>query len=399
MMMTPRQRLLTALRGGIPDRVPCYPSIIRWVRYHAGSPCPRHQLQLAEQFGLDLIVLYGQYVWQSVSNDYVYAPGGNGAGTALGLYGDLPDVNVDLRIQNMSDHVRTHRTFRTPSGILQDVIQWARPNVGYGDGPNPHRVEPLVKDRADLDALRHLYPPPRRDLLADIPLLLREAGDGALVAATDATGPGAWGMETLGPEGMLCASVTDPDLLRGVCRLAADAHLRNLRAMLEQGLEAVFDSWFQCGPSVGWSPQTYATVFLPLVREAVRLTHEFEALYIYQDDGRQQELIPHLVDAGVDAISGLQPPPVGDAMLADIKQQFGDRVALVGGLDPCYTFDRGSPAAVRQAVAQAVAAAADGGGFVLGTAEAVAPETPAACLHAMAAAAAEFGTYTEGIGS
>ena len=262
LQMTPRERLLTALQGGVPDRVPCFPSIIRWLRHHHGCTCPRHQLELAEQFGFDLIVNYGQYVWQSVSDDYVYAPGGGYGYSACGLYGDLPDVNVELRVENREKHVWTHRSFHTPAGDLHDVIQWARPDVGYGDGPNPHRVEPLVKTRADLDALSYLYPEPRKDLIADIPILLDEIGDRAVVAAVDCTHAGSWGLEPLGPEGMLIASITDVELLKGVCRLAQDVHLRNLKAMLEQGIQVVYDSWFQCGPSVGWSPNTFQEIFL-----------------------------------------------------------------------------------------------------------------------------------------
>ena len=28
--MTPRERLMTALRGGVPDRVPCFRKTVRW---------------------------------------------------------------------------------------------------------------------------------------------------------------------------------------------------------------------------------------------------------------------------------------------------------------------------------------------------------------------------------
>ena len=63
--MSPRQRLLTALRGGRPDRVPCSPHIIRWIRHHWGCTCPDHQAKLADDFGLDLPIQYGAlYVYQ-----------------------------------------------------------------------------------------------------------------------------------------------------------------------------------------------------------------------------------------------------------------------------------------------------------------------------------------------
>jgi hypothetical protein len=393
--MTPHERLMTALRGGVPDRVPCNLAITRWIRYHYGCTCPRHQLKIAMDLGLDLIIQFGSYVWQSVSNDYIYAPGGGHAHSADGAYGDLSDVDVMTRVENHIKDVLYHRTFETPAGKLSDVIQWSRPNMGFGDGPNPHRVEPLVKSLDDLPALRYLYPPPRRDLLADIPLAIEDIGDRAVVAAYDCIHVGGWGVESLGPENMLIASLGDAKLLKGVCRISQDAHLRNLRAMLEQGLKVVVDSWFQCGPSVGWSPATFEQVFLPLIQESVALAHEFDALYVYQDDGRMRDIIPHLVEAGVDALSGLQPPPVGDVVLRETKENWGSRVALVGGLDPCYSFDRGSPEAVQTAVRQAIADAAAGGGYVLTTAEAVDPVTTVECLSAAVQAAKDYGRYLD----
>jgi uroporphyrinogen-III decarboxylase len=251
----------------------------------------------------------------------------------------------------------------------------------------------LVKKQADLDALSYLYPEPRMDLIADIPLLLDEVGDRAIVAAVDCAHAGSWGLEPLGPEGMLIASITDVELLVGVCRLAQDVHLRNLKAMLEQGIQIVYDSWFQCGPSVGWSPNTFQEIFLPLIKEAVDLVHEFGAIYIYQDDGKMRDIIPLVVQAGVDVLSGLQPPDVGDVVLKDLKAQFGAQVALLGGLDPVYTFDMGTADDVRAAVRQAICDAGTDGGYVLGTGEAVAPHTPAESLRTAAQAARDYGVY------
>jgi len=394
-VMSPLERLMTALRGGIPDRVPCSLSIMRWVRYHYGCTCPRHQLKMATDFGLDLIVQFGSYTWQSVSNDYIYSPGGGHAHSPSGFYGDLDGVDVEVRIENRDNDVLYKRTFKTPAGELHDVIQWSRPNKGYGDGPNPHRVEPLVKSLKDLEALQYLYAAPRRDLLAEIPLVLEEIGNRALLAAVDCTQAGGWGVESLGPENMLIASINDLELLKGVCRISQNAHLRNLRAMLEKGLQVVYDSWFQCGPSVGWSPATFQNVFLPLIRESVGLAHEYDAIYIYQDDGRMKDIIPFLVEAGVDAVSGLQPPPVGDVVLGNAKSQYRGRVALVGGLDPCYSFDLGTPESVQKAVRHAIAEAGPGGGYILSTAESIDPMTSAECLHAAVQAARDYGQYEQ----
>ncbi|MFB3903701.1 MAG: uroporphyrinogen decarboxylase family protein [Acidobacteriota bacterium] len=388
-----RERLLTAFRGGCPDRVPFSPSIMRWIRYHYGCTCPLHQLKLAEDLDLDLLICYGLYVWRTVRNDYVYTPAGGHAYAASGLGGDLPGVTLELKVENRPDEVWFRRTFKTPEGQLGDVLRWARPDRGYGDGPNPVRVEPLVKSRDDLPALRHLFPPARRDVVADLPLLLDQVGERALVAAYDNTHPGGWGLEALGEEGRLIASVEDPDLVLAVARYCQDVHLENLRLMLEQGVKAVFDSWSLAGLSMGWSPNFYRRVFLQFVSETARLVHDYRAIYIYHDDGRMRDLIPLLLDAQVDVISGLQPPEVGDVGLREAKELAGGRAALFGGLDPCYTFDLGSAEKVTAAVKKAIEEAASGGGYVVGTAEGISPSTPLESLRAGVAAVKRYGRY------
>jgi uroporphyrinogen decarboxylase len=133
------------------------------------------------------------------------------------------------------------------------------------------------------------------------------------------------------------------------------------------------------------------------VKEAADLAKSYGAIYIYQDDGKMRDILPAIVEAGVDVASGLQPPEVGDVDLAEAKKLYGNRIALMGGLDPVYTFDMGSPERVRDAIRGTIEAAAAGGGFVVGLAEALDPgKTSAASISAAAEAVAELGTYDSG---
>jgi uroporphyrinogen decarboxylase len=229
--------------------------------------------------------------------------------------------------------------------------------------------------------------------VADIPLLLREVGDRAVVAAYDCANAGGWGLDVLGIEDRLVFSLREPELLRDACRIMQDAHLQNLRAMLEQGIEVVFDSWFQCGLSVGWSPRCFTDIFLPLIAETARLAHEYGAVYIGYDAGKMMATIPLLIEAGVDVIAGLQPPDIGDVVLSEAKARFGDRVALMGGLDPVYLLQWGTPERIRETVKQAIAEGGPGGGYVLHTAMSPDPQTTPECLRAAVQAVHDFGVY------
>lgn len=376
--MTSKERILAAVALEEVDRLPVMPNIIRWIRGNYGCPCEMHQFQACREFGFDPMIMYGLYLNTPISSDYVYRPDGG--------YRDLPGVNIDIRVENHQDRTIHIRKFKTPDGILTDRVVWSRPGMGYGDGPNPHREEPLVKTLDDIPALRHLYPLPRKNFPSDLNLFSEILGDDGIVEYLEASNAGAWGMESLGPDNMLMCAVENKPLLLAVLRVCQDQHLRNLKAVLEAGQKHIAVSWFQCGPSVGWSPENIKEFFWPLIRESVELVKHYGGTYRYQDDGKMAGMIPDLVELGVDIISGLQPPPVGDCVLSDIKAKFGDQVCLMGILDPIYTFERGNADTVRRGVEELHAQAPDGRGLIVGTAEAFGPETPPECLHALSQA-------------
>ncbi|MDP7396425.1 MAG: uroporphyrinogen decarboxylase family protein [Lentisphaeria bacterium] len=374
--MTPRERLLAAFSCGEVDRPPVMPNFTRWIRGRTGSTSELQFIESSEQFGFDPIIMYAAYFNHPLSSGYVYRPD-------EGSYRDLPDVNVDLRVENYRDHTVHIRRFETPAGPLTDRISWSRPGMGYGDGPNPHRDEPLVKSMDDVEALKFLYPLPRQDVISDLRLWEEIVGGRAVVEFLAADNAGGWGMESLGPEMMLMSAIENKDLLKAVLRVCQDQHLRNFKAVLEAGHKHFCVSWFQCGPSVGWSPANIEEFFLPLIRESVELVSSYGACYRFQDDGKMLDVIPHLVDLGTDIIGGLQPPPIGDCDFGEIMRRWGGKACFMGGLDPVHVMERGTPELVRSEVHKLLSSAGDGRGVVVSTAEAFGPEAPEENLCAL----------------
>ena len=383
--MTPRQRIEAAFARQEVDRPPVWPNFIRWIRGNRGCASEIQQLFVGEEFGYDPLIMYGLYLNVPISSDYVYRP------DSIGGYRDLPGVNSEILVASRPDRTVYYRTFETPDGRLTDRIVWALPNKGHGDGPNPHREEPLVKSIDDVAALRHLYPEPRPGCLDELRYFTEMVGHRGVVEYLDGTNAGSWGMESLGPERMLTSAIEDKRLLHAVLDVCGEAHLRNVKAVLESGHKHIAASWFQCGPSTGWSPAHIEEFFLPHIRNSVELARDYGATYRYQDDGKMAEMIPHLVEMGVDVIGGLQPPPLGDCDFAELKREYGDKACLIGGLDPVYTFEFGTPQRVEQAVKRLFEQAEDNRGIIVGTAEAFGPETPVECLHALAESVRRYG--------
>ena len=382
--MTSRERILAAYAREAVDHPPVCPNLIRWIRGHHGCACEMHQLQVMEKYRFDPLIEYGKYLNDPICSDYVYRP------DAAGGYRDLPGVTAELRVENHHDRTIHIRSFDTPDGVLTDRIDWPRPNVGYGDGPNPHRVEPLLKSTQDLAALRHLYPQPKTGFTEDLRFFTEMVGQRGLVEYFEASNAGSWGMESLGPENMLLCAAENPELLKGALRICQEQHLRNLKVVLESGHMHHAVSWFQCGPSVGWSPPHIREFFFPLIREGVELVHSYGGTYRFQDDGKMRQAIGELIEMGVDVIGALQPPDTGDCMIGEIKRTYDGQACFLGGLDPTYTFELGSSEKVRQAATDYLDQIGDGKGVVIATAEAFGPETPEQCLYEWTRTVSEY---------
>ena len=150
--MTSRERLLAAFVCQEVDRPPVWPGFLRWIRGNRGSASEIQQLFVMEEFGFDPLITFGMYLNQPIASDYVYRPDSPGG------YRDLPGVSTDVRVERRKDRTVHYRKFHTPDGVLSDRISWPLPNIGYGDGPNPHREEPLVKSLDDIEAIPAIFP-------------------------------------------------------------------------------------------------------------------------------------------------------------------------------------------------------------------------------------------------
>ena len=103
----------------------------------------------------------------------------------------------------------------------------------------------------------------------------------------------------------------------------------------------------------------------------------------YHCCGALREIIPDLIEIGVDVLNPIQCNCRGmDAL--ELKRDFGDRLAFMGGVDTQGLLPRASVDDVRKATAALVEGmTSDGGGFILAASHTVPPETPIDNIFAM----------------
>ena len=91
--------------------------------------------------------------------------------------------------------------------------------------------------------------------------------------------------------------------------------------------------------------------------------------------GSVAEIIPDLIEIGLDVLESVQPEPAGMNPY-ELKRKFGDRITFWGCLGSQSTVQFGTPAEIKAEVKRLTETMARGGGYILAPAKSLQPGTP-----------------------
>jgi uroporphyrinogen decarboxylase len=177
-----------------------------------------------------------------------------------------------------------------------------------------------------------------------------------------------------------------------------EMHLANLEAFLGavgSSIDIILfgdDLGMQNGPQM--SPAMYAEFFQPRHAQMWRRAKELADVKVQLHCcGGVRPLLPHLIDAGLDAINPVQISCVGmDA--AELKADFGDRLTFWGGgCDTHKILAKGTPGEIRDHVRRQMEVLKPDGGFVFQQVHNILADVPAENIIAMFDAVNEFREY------
>ncbi|MHB8892976.1 MAG: uroporphyrinogen decarboxylase family protein [Candidatus Limnocylindrales bacterium] len=133
-----------------------------------------------------------------------------------------------------------------------------------------------------------------------------------------------------------------------------------------------------------FSPATYRALVKPLQRELFSFIRaRTSARVFFHSCGAVRELIPDLIEIGVDILNPVQVSATGMDS-AELKREFGrDLVFWGGGVDTQRVLGGGTPGEVRAEVRRRMADLREGGGFVFAAVHNVQPNVPPENLVAM----------------
>jgi len=158
-----------------------------------------------------------------------------------------------------------------------------------------------------------------------------------------------------------------------------------------QVIEMADDFGMQTGPQI--SVEMYRKYFKYRHKEVWDHIHNLTDAKIYLHScGAVSDLIDDWIEVGLDIIESLQPKAKG--MQAEkLKERFGGRIVLWGGLDVQEILPFGTPREVEAEVKRIIEIFAPGGGYVFSPAHVIQPDVPVENIIAMFDAAVKYGKY------
>jgi len=356
--MTSKERVLTAIHLAQPDRVPIDLLPNRWVeeRLHCDLGTHTHR-ELLERLCCDVVDLRGVA-------DPVYR-------------GPVP-FSRDLG-----------------DGVRENIWGWRQKTVPTATGPEEQFVEfALATATTTEELLRHPWPSPDWFDFSEIAARLEPWRDFAVMAS----GPSVFQHPTFlrRSDNLLMDMAAEPDMAHFLMDRFTDYYLAYFDRMLTAAngridiLRTADDMGMQ--HSLFISPEMFRTFVKPRVKKLVDLAHSHHVKFMFHSCGAIIPLIDDLIEIGVDILDPLQAAAAGmDPKV--LKEAYGSRLCLHGGICTQFLLPRGTPAEVRAEVRRRVEILGKGGGYILAPCHVVQTDVPTDNIIAMVEASLEGGSF------
>jgi len=133
--------------------------------------------------------------------------------------------------------------------------------------------------------------------------------------------------------------------------------------------------------------------WLPRMKEVIRPAIKAGVIVVYHSEGNTEAILPDLIGAKIRGLNPLEPFSMD---LSRIKEKFGDRLVLTGGIDNGYLLQNGTRDDVIRETRECIRKAAPGSGYCPGSSGELNPNTPIENAAAMYDTIREYGRYPIG---
>lgn len=199
-------------------------------------------------------------------------------------------------------------------------------------------------------------------------------------------------IDLIGADGAMIALLSEPEKCRALLDRFAQAVAGHAREQIAAGADALNVSAPWSGQNF-ISPGLYRDLIAPAQAVLVQAARAGGVPSYCHTCGAIGDRLETIIDVGFDGLECLDPPPLGNVELADAVRRIGHRAFVKGNIDPVHTLLQGTPAQVEADVIRRLEIGMTARGFILSTACAVAPDTPAENLMLLRDLVEKYGRY------
>ena len=360
--MNSKERILTALKGQQPDRVPIF------------------ELYINES---SLVKLAGLLAPETAGVEAAKDRFGEERPEILDLYcGLVEELGLDATCSNFSIGIEAvdEDHGRDKFGTLYYLSE-------HGE---PFPLEGPVKDRSDIEGLDMVSKLELEDF-ANVQYVIDKVGrDKAhFVCITDPFKV-SWRRRG-GMQNLLMDYMLDPGLVHDLARIATDFDLAAIDMAVRVGADVIMVPGDLAGEwSTIMSPDHYREYIKPYHREIVDHAHGRGVEIIKHSDGNIWSILDDLVEVGFDGIHPIQPQCMD---IAEVKAYLTGKACILGNIDCRNLLPAGTENEVVEAVRETIEKAAPGGGYIISSSNSIHPGCKPENYIAMVRALHTYGIY------
>lgn len=351
--MTPRERFITALQGGTPDRVPIFDHLFsrklmqEIVGYTTELYDGKAQVELASKLGIDCL----------------WTP-----------------INGFCGIEETSH--QQNEIYKDEWGVTYQKNGW--PIIAQIDTP--------IKGREDWEK----YVMPEVDTPYRLTILqsANAANKDELAISLGILGPFTMLSWYLMDFSTLAISMyTDPELVHEMNGVVVDWLLKAVQLAVQKShvdCVQISDDWGSTD-SLLISPDDFRTFFIPYLKRLVQGIKALGVPVIMHNDGHIWDILDDVVDCGINAIHPLERAAGMDLKI--VKERYKGKVVPMGNVNNKVTMASSNPEDVRNEVMECIRAAAGGGGYIIATDHSFHDLIPTVNIMTLIQTVHEYGQY------
>ncbi|MBP5273923.1 MAG: hypothetical protein ILO36_03185 [Abditibacteriota bacterium] len=339
MAMTSRERMLTALSNGRPDRLPC--QVHGWMEYYLRTYLGDMDWYHAfERFGMDYAI-YVSPAWQFDPEDQAKW---------------VCDRKTDNEKRCWEEQITT------PEGTLFHKGEW--------NEFTPWETEELVKTQRDFELWDKYCPVPVSCDMSHMFAAKERLGDNGIIRChpCNMAGQGSpWQALCIlmGTEPAIMAAMDDPDFVHHALDRILQKTLKT--ASLMEGVPAdMIETGGGAGSDTVISPRMFKEFCLPYDKVQHKAFADLGLKIVYHLCGGVMHMLELVAQNGAHGLETMTPPSMGgNCDLREASRLVGDRLFFIGGFDQNAGFEKGTPETAKSLVRECFEATRDHAGYII----------------------------------